>query len=311
MKIQMPFRPGADVETMVESGANEVYMGYISEEWNLRFGHERDLNRMYGFGGQANFSNFGDARYTMGLCKKQNLTVFVTLNAMSYSNEETDFVLKECENIENAGFDGLILGDPGLIKIACETGYNVIVSTIATVYNSESAAYYKDLGARRIVFPRDLTLKEMANIIDSVPMEYEAFIMQSGCRYGDGFCTCDHGPEAYTICSTLHSRKKEWLVPSNDLETVQNNNYLFDNVYHKEACGLCAIYQMKKIGVNILKIAGRSNSKNGNIQCCKLVKDNIKIAEECSSQREYQEKMIKPHNHEEICNGLNCYYSVN
>ena len=308
MRVQMPFRPGNDIGLLAESGATEVYMGYISEEWNSRFGPENDLNRMSGFGSQSNFMRFEDARYTMGLCKGHDMKVFVTLNALSYSDEEADFVLRECESIEEAGFDGLILGDLGLIKVACEAGYNVIVSTIATVYNSESAAYFRDLGANRIVLPRDLTLYDMAGIIRDVPMEYEAFIMQAGCRYGDGFCTCDHGTGAKTICSTLHFRNKEWLIPDNSLNAVLHNNYLFDNVFHKEACGLCSIYKLMEIGVGTLKVAGRSNSQEINLRCCKAVSDNIRISETCSSHDEYLEKMVIPFDIEAICHGLNCYY---
>ena len=59
------------------------------------------------------------------------------------------------------------------MHIAVNLGISAVISTISGVYNSDIAKFYKNLGAKRIILPRDLSVSEIEAIIHVVPdMEY-------------------------------------------------------------------------------------------------------------------------------------------
>lgn len=307
MHILMPMRPNVDPNTLFEEGADEFYAGFMDERWERHHGDSNtDLNRMSGFGKISNFESLERLEKVFVSTRTKGFPVHITLNGNGYDDREQKYVLKLCERISKIGFDSIIIGDPPTIKLACEAGYKVTVSTIGGVYNSELAAYYKDLGAKRIILPRDLSLNEIQSIVSNNPLEYEVFLMQNGCKYSDSSCTCNHGAGINPTCSKLHSSIKQY-ISQRDTKEIECNNHLFEDVFHKPACGLCAIFRFLEMGISTVKIVGRANSTSDNIKAIKLVKSNIDIAMQSKTEEEYLASMIRPDNLRN-CNSLNCYY---
>ena len=72
------------------------------------------------------------------------------------------------------------------ITISCEAG----------CYSAQDIKFFSELGANRIIFPRDMTLMEMKAAIGlaNLPnMEYEAFVFGPRCTYSGAYCTVSHG----------------------------------------------------------------------------------------------------------------------
>ena len=94
--------------------------------------------------------------------------------------------LKELNNI---GVDGLIVSDPGLL-LAREFSPDlpVTISTQANVTNFQSAEFYRQQGASRLVLARELSIDEIARIRRTVPIEVEVFVHGAMCISYSGRC---------------------------------------------------------------------------------------------------------------------------
>lgn len=308
MKVLMPINPESDIDALIENGMGEGYIGFEDSVWRKNFGEIDCINRMSNFGSKANFRSIQDVKK---ICRTYSgMPFFVTVNSASYSDKEVEFLTKMCSDLYSCGVAGIIAADPYLIKTLCEESIPVVVSTIAGVYNSQCARYYKDMGVKRIILPRDLSLMEMEMIVSKVPLEYEAFLMSDGCRYSDSACLGRHagpGSMCYALdhsmgCTRLHGYEGTY-------ECVYNNFHLFHDVFHKKTCGLCSIYSLGKLGIHTVKIVGRAGAFEENLDMCKKVSANIRIADECGSEQEYLDKMEVPEYFGTGCeNGLFCYY---
>ena len=126
-------------------------------------------------------------RYAHALGKK----VYVASNAFVFP-EETDKLAAYAAALRDAGADAMIVSDLGgirTVKRACP-GMEVHVSTQANCTNHESANIYYELGAKRVVLARELSIEQIAAIRARIPadMELEAFVHGAMCMAYSGRC---------------------------------------------------------------------------------------------------------------------------
>ncbi len=87
--------------------------------------------------------------------------------------------------------DGVLVSDPGVFRILRRTAPDlpVHISTQANNLNAETARFWADLGAKRVVLGRELNVREIAEIHAACPeMELEAFIHGAMCISYSGRC---------------------------------------------------------------------------------------------------------------------------
>ena len=100
--------------------------------------------------------------------------VHVTVNTMP-RNDEVVRLPAHLERLEDAGVDALILADLGAFTLAgkyaprCERH----ISTQQSIANYECATAWYDLGAKRVVLARELSLSEIIGIREKCPKELE------------------------------------------------------------------------------------------------------------------------------------------
>lgn len=314
MKILVPLNDVACLSRYIDAGADEFYLGFYDEKWFEIFGNYSDINRMSGFRQHANRYNFEQAMEVARCVKKNERSVFLTLNANFYSSEQITYIKeKYFPAIQQAGIDGLIVSEYALAKAAEEAGIPTVASTMCAIYNSDILHYYAQSGMRRMILPRDLSLDEIASICKENPdIQIELFFMRNGCTFSDCYCLGMHRPECGATCSFLKHSPKSVAMFANTFEE-KHNYYLTDSLYntllHKNACGMCALYRMKCMNIYSLKIVGRADNADSVCRDIALAKENIAIAEKCHSEEEYLEKMILPPNAATQCLlGLSCYY---
>ena len=96
------------------------------------------------------------------------------------------------EQMEAGGVDALIIGDLGAMRLARRyaPGVDVHVSTQASVSNAEAALAWYELGARRIVIAREMSLDSIAHMHAQLPddLELEAFVHGAMCMAYSGRC---------------------------------------------------------------------------------------------------------------------------
>ena len=156
MKLEL-LAPAGDMnklKTAFYYGADAVYIG--GKAFSLR----------------AFADNFTNEEILEAVKIKNSLgrKLYVTVNILA---RDTDLGKAEehLKFLEKAGVDGVIVSDVGLISLARRVAPNlpVNVSTQANVLNSETVRFWRDLGVKRIILARELSIKEIERIHFSVP----------------------------------------------------------------------------------------------------------------------------------------------
>ena len=99
---------------------------------------------------------------------------------------------KYFEELRELSPDALIIADPGMFMLAkriCPE-IDIHISTQANNTNYMTYRFWHELGAKRVVCARELSLKEIREIRENIPadMEMESFIHGSMCISYSGRC---------------------------------------------------------------------------------------------------------------------------
>ncbi|SET32705.1 peptidase U32 family protein [[Clostridium] polysaccharolyticum] len=313
LKALVPFNNEEHFEAYQIAGAGEFYIGFYEEAWEEEFGEYADLNRLTGYKKSANKYSFEEILPIIQKVKSHKLAIYVTFNSSIYTQEQLNFMERYMEPLHAAGADGIIVSCPELVPIGKKYRLNVVISTIAGIYNSDIAKYYWKLGVERIILPRDLSILDIEKIVHAVPdVEYEVFMMRNGCSFSDSNCLGLHRSEKPAICAALCNGESELAILAEGFQNrhdAELNNLLYHNIFHSYACGLCSLYRFVKLGIAAGKIVGRTDCFEEVCEDIRLICDNVNIAKECSSEEEYLNKMKFPSKNMIMCKmGLNCYY---
>ncbi len=210
------------------------------------------------------------------------------------------------------GATGVIISCDKLIPLAKNANLKVTMSTIAGIYNEDIARYYADLKCDRLIVPRDLTLREILAIRKAIPdIELEVFILRNPCIFSDSQCLASHSQRGlcYDLRNTFCVPVKYSFLKNQYPENEEKYNHaLFTQCFLNKACGMCALYQFEKNGINSYKIVGRADRYKDVLEDLKVLKENLILAGQVKSQAEYLEKMHSPVDPYICSKGLNCYY---
>ena len=115
--------------------------------------------------------------------------LYVTVNTLVDDSELTG-LLDYLVFLNNANIDGIIVQDMGVVAIARKyvPDLPVHASTQMTVTNSEGVRLAAEAGMERVVLARELSLKEIEAICNSVDVEIETFIHGALCVCYSGQC---------------------------------------------------------------------------------------------------------------------------
>ena len=170
--------PAGDMERLrmaVLYGADAVYLA--GESFGMR-----------SFAG--NFSR-EELPQAVRFAHEHGVRVHVTINTMP-RNREADSLPAWLEVLDGAGVDALIVADMGAFALAgryaprCDRH----ISTQASVSNYQTALAWHELGARRVILARELSLEEIWEIRARTPrtLELEAFVHGAMCVSYSGRC---------------------------------------------------------------------------------------------------------------------------
>ncbi len=305
--------PINDIKDILDFDAEELYLGFYDEEFNKLFGKYANLNRMTNFHQKANKYSFNEVLDLITLAHENNKRIFITFNGEVYSDEMLLYIRKYFVILKDYDVDGVITADLGITKLALEYNLKPVISTIAGIYNSDILNFYKELGVKRVILPRDLTIDEISRIVSKHPdMEYEVFFMRNGCRFSDSHCLGLHASSQKSLCAHL----KDLPMSTSffdynflDIHDFEVNNHIYNHYFHNYACGLCALYIFLKLNICSLKIVGRYEDRNSIKEEINLIKENIIIAKNSNSNKEFLDHMMFPKFSYKSCKmGLGCYY---
>lgn len=117
--------------------------------------------------------------------------LYVTVNAFP-TNAEVAAIGDYAQALYDVGADAAIVADLGAIAAmrAAAPSLDVHVSTQANCLNYMAARVYHDMGAKRVVLGREMTLEQIAELRAKTPndLELEAFVHGAMCMAYSGRC---------------------------------------------------------------------------------------------------------------------------
>ena len=135
------------------------------------------------FGMRSFAGNFSpeELKTAVALCRKNNVRIHVTCNTMP-RNEEIARLPQWLEYLNEVGVDAIILADVGVLSLAKQYAPNIEchISTQASIVNYQSARAWYELGAKRVILARELSLDEIREIRAKTPKELEMEVFAHG-----------------------------------------------------------------------------------------------------------------------------------
>lgn len=270
------------LKTAVIFGADAVYIG--GEAFGLR----------------AKAKNFTpeEMREGIAFAHEHGVKVHVTANilAHNYDLEGARAYFKELSDIKP---DALIVADPGMVMLAKENcpGIDIHLSTQANNTNYMTFRFWYDQGIRRVVCARELSLKEIKEIRENIPvdMEIESFIHGAMCISYSGRCLLSSyftGRDANHGACTHPCRWKYSIVeetrPGEYLPVFENERgtYIFNS---KDLCMIEHIPEMMDAGIDSFKIEGRMKTA---LYVATVARTYRKAVDAAASSREAYEKIL-------------------
>jgi len=225
----------------VNNGADAVYLG------GKLFGARRYA---------GNFTR-EELKKAVDYAHLYGVKVYVTVNTIIY-NYEVDSFIEYVDYLYSIGVDALIMQDIGMISLIRKRypDMEINASTQMHNHNNDSISLLKELGIKKIVFDRELSLKEIDELDSSI--EKEVFIHGALCNSYSGCCL-------FSSMNGGRSGNRGECVQSCRLpyRLVKNNEYVSDIKYLLSTKELCTIDKFDKLmesSVSSFKIEGRMKS---------------------------------------------------
>ena len=173
-ELLVPAGGWEQLEAALLYGADAVYLG--GSELNLRAASQ-------GFEGQR-------LAEAVQLAHRHHARVYYCLNAMPYDRHLAPLE-KTLAFLPEAGIDGLIIADPGVLYLARQQCPSIPIhlSTQAHTVNSASIAFWREAGVSRVNLARELGAASLRSILHSCSgMEFEIFVHGAMCLALSGHC---------------------------------------------------------------------------------------------------------------------------
>lgn len=238
------------LKTAVMFGADAVYIG--GEAFGLR----------------AKAKNFSmeEIREGIAFAHTHDVKVYITANILAH-NGDLSGVRAYFEELKEIRPDALIISDPGVFMIAREVcpEIDIHISTQANNTNYGTYQFWHQLGARRVVTARELSMAELKEIREKAPadLEMETFIHGAMCISYSGRCLLSNyftGRDANRGACTHPCRWKYAIVeetrPGEYMPVYENERgtYIFNS---KDLCMIEHIPELIDSGIDSFKIEGR------------------------------------------------------
>ena len=249
------------LKAAVQNGANSVYFG-------------ADL-----FSARAYASNFNmeELEQAITYAKTRGVKTNLTLNTLITDNEFND-AFELAKKAYEFGIDAIIVQDLGLAKQLVKNfpDLDIHASTQMTVHNLQGVLKLQELGFKRVVLSRELSLQEIEYICKNSNIEIECFIHGALCISYSGQCLFSSmvGGRSGNRGKCAQPCRLPYKLLENDTEI--DKGFLLST---RDLCGLDFIPNLIKAGVTCLKIEGRMKSPEYVATVTRIYRKYIDIAE--------------------------------
>lgn len=184
--------------------------------------------------------------------------VYVTVNTIIYNNEVQAF-LEYIDYLYHIGVDALIMQDIGMISLVRKKYPDIEIhaSTQMHNHNNEGITLLKELGIKRIVLDRELSLQEINNLDNTI--EKEVFIHGALCNSYSGCCLFSslNGGRSGNRGECVQSCRLPYKLIKNNKYIDTENKYLLST---KELNTTNRFEELMNSDIKSFKIEGRMKS---------------------------------------------------
>ena len=230
----------------INSGADAVYIGASS--FGARQGAKNSLE---------------DIKKVIDYAHLFNVKVYVTINTILDDSELIE-AKKLIDKLYEIKTDAIIIQDFGLLNLALNRELAPIPIHISTQCNNrtlEKVKFFEEIGAKRVILARELSLDEIQKINKSVNIELEYFVHGALCVSYSGQCYMSDyiGSRSANRGACAQACRKKYSIIDD------KNNYLAKNQYLlslKDNNLSSHLDKLIKSGIISFKIEGRLKDEN-------------------------------------------------
>ncbi|AEE97979.1 DUF3656 domain-containing U32 family peptidase [Mahella australiensis] len=230
-------------EAAVKAGADAIYMGGNA------------------FNARQYAGNFDDQslKYALDYAHLRGVKVYITVNTL-IRDDEFDALLPYLEMLYESGADGLIVQDMGIASLVKKhlPDMPLHASTQMTIHNAHGATMLRELGFKRVVPARELSLEEISHMAQAGGLEIEVFVHGAMCYAYSGQCLMS------SFMGDRSGNRGRCAQPCRMLYSLQEENgKSYPPQYLLSMKDLCLIEDLPALAdanVTALKIEGRMKS---------------------------------------------------
>ena len=251
--------PAGNLEKLryaVKYGADAVYLGVV--DFSLRAMRKGEIITL------ENLKSAIELAHSLGA------KAYLTLNIFAFNSDIRH--LEECmEIIKDANPDAVLVSDFGILRLLKKymPDVELHISTQTNILNYECVRFWQDMGAKRVVLARELSIPEIAEIKRQVPdMEIECFVHGSQCVSFSGRCLLsDYFTNGERKANSGNcSQPCRWSYKL--VESTRPGQYYEINqddrgshiLSPKDLCLVKHLKEMIDVGVDSFKVEGRTKS---------------------------------------------------
>ncbi len=247
------------LKTALYYGADAVYLG--GKELSLRAAST-------GFSAE-------NLRLAVELAHKRQTKIYYALNILAWERH-LDRVRTELETLADIAVDGLIIADPGVLRLAQKIAPHIPIhlSTQANTSNSESVRFWEELGVSRVNLARELDREALAAVKKvATNMELEVFVHGAMCMAISGRCLLSFylNGRVANLGECSHPCRFEYRPTELRVEERQRQKEVWEVVQDgdfthffgaEDLCLLPYLPELVDLGVHSLKVEGRMKTSS-------------------------------------------------
>ncbi|SMB95966.1 putative protease [Desulfonispora thiosulfatigenes DSM 11270] len=233
------------LKAAIENGANAVYLG--GKSFNARQ--------------SANNFDQQELEKAVEFAHERDVKIYVTLNTL-LANEEINEFIDYIYELVKAQVDAFIVQDLGVASLIKQVlpDFPLHASTQMTVHNSKGVNYMENLGFKRVVLAREVSLENIKLIKQNSHIEIETFVHGALCVAYSGQCLMSSligGRSGNRGKCAQPCRLKYSLIDRNKNLVIDTNDSGEHLLSTKDIKTIEHIPKLIEAGINSFKIEGR------------------------------------------------------
>lgn len=231
--------PAKDLETLIcafDAGADAVYAGLTK------------------FSARARAKNLSlkDLYKAVEIKKKIKKKLYIALNTLIFE-EKIPELIEILIHLKSAGIDGIIIQDYGIYQLMKDFGIDIPLhaSTQMGTKNHLQAKFLEDLGFKRIILERQLTLDEIKSIRNHTNLELEVFVHGAMCFSLSGYCFFSR------MLGKRSGNRGDCAQPCRWSFIDEEKRQSLRPFFMKDLSAITLLQELKRIGINSIKLEGR------------------------------------------------------